>query len=36
MIRVEGYEKSYRETLAVRGLTFDVPAGSIVGLVGPN
>lgn len=36
MIRVEGYEKSYRETVAVRGLTFGVPAGSIVGLVGPN
>ncbi len=36
MIRVEGYEKSYRETVAVRGLSLDVAAGSIVGLVGPN
>ena len=36
MIRVEGYEKTYRETVAVRGLSFDVPAGSVVGLVGPN
>ncbi len=36
MIRVEGYEKTYRETVAVRGLSFEVPAGSIVGLVGPN
>ena len=36
MIRVEGYEKTYRETVAVRGLSFDVAARSIVGLVGPN
>ena len=36
MIRVEGYEKTYRDTVAVRGLSFQVPAGAIVGLVGPN
>ena len=36
MIRVEAYEKSYRETVAVRGLSFEVPAGSVLGLVGPN
>lgn len=36
MIRVESYEKTYRETVAVRGLSFEVPGGSIVGLVGPN
>ncbi len=36
MIHVDGYEKSYRETVAVRGLSFEVSAGSIVGLVGPN
>ena len=36
MIRVQGYEKSYRETVAVRGLSLEVAAGSIVGLVGPN
>ena len=36
MIRVEGYEKSYRETVAVSGLSFEVTAGSVLGLVGPN
>ena len=36
MIRVEGYEKSYRETFAVRGLSFEVAAGSVLGVVGPN
>ena len=36
MIRVEDYEKSYRETVAVRGLSFEVPAGSVLGVVGPN
>ena len=36
MIQVEHYEKNYRGTVAVRGLSFDVPAGAILGLVGPN
>jgi ABC-2 type transport system ATP-binding protein len=36
MIRVEGYEKTYRNTVAVAGLSFDVPPGSVLGLVGPN
>ena len=36
MIHVENFEKNYRETVAVRGLSFEVPAGSILGLVGPN
>lgn len=36
MIRVEGYEKSYRTTVAVRGLSFEVAAGSVLGVVGPN
>ena len=36
MIHVEHFEKNYRETVAVRGLSFEVPAGSILGLVGPN
>ncbi len=36
MIRVEDYEKSYRETVAVRGLSFEVAAGSVLGVVGPN
>ena len=33
MIRVE---KSYRNTVAVRGLSFEVAAGSVLGVVGPN
>lgn len=36
MIHVENFEKNYRETVAVCGLSFEVPAGSILGLVGPN
>lgn len=35
MIRVGGYEKASREKAAVRGFSVDVPAGGIVGLVGP-
>jgi ABC-2 type transport system ATP-binding protein len=29
-------EKSYGQTVALRGVTFDVPAGEIFGLLGPN
>ena len=36
LIRVEDYHKTYRETVAVAGLSFEVPAGAILGLVGPN
>lgn len=36
MIRVEDYHKTYRETVAVDGLSFEVAAGSIMGLAGPN
>jgi ABC-2 type transport system ATP-binding protein len=36
LIRVHDYHKSYRETIAVAGLSFEVPAGAILGLVGPN
>ncbi len=36
MIRVEDYHKAYDETVAVEGLSFDVAAGSVLGLVGPN
>ena len=36
LIRVEDYHKTYRETVAVAGLSFEVPAGVILGLVGPN
>ena len=36
MIRVEDYHKTYRETVAVDGLSFEVGPGAIMGLVGPN
>lgn len=36
MIRVEAYEKSYRETLAVQNLSFEVAPGEVLGIVGPN
>ncbi len=36
MIRVEDFLKTYRETVAVTGLSFHVPPGAILGLVGPN
>lgn len=36
MIRIENFEKSYRETIAVQDLSFEVAAGSILGIVGPN
>jgi ABC-2 type transport system ATP-binding protein len=36
LIRVQDYHKTYRETVAVDGLSFEVAAGSIMGLVGPN
>jgi ABC-2 type transport system ATP-binding protein len=36
LIRVVDYHKTYRETVAVAGLTFEVPDGAILGLVGPN
>ena len=36
MIRVEDYHKTYRETVAVDGLSFEVGPGTIMGLVGPN
>jgi ABC-2 type transport system ATP-binding protein len=36
LIRVVDYHKTYRETVAVAGLSFEVPAGAILGLVGPN
>lgn len=35
-LRVGGLIKRYGDTLALDGLTFDVPAGSCFGLVGPN
>ncbi len=36
MIRVTDFHKTYRDTVAVRGLSFDVPPGQILGLIGPN
>ena len=35
-IRVDGYRKVYRETLAVDDLSFEVAPGSVLGLAGPN
>ena len=38
MIRLEHVSKSYDggETLAVRGLSLEIPSGQIFGLLGPN
>jgi ABC-2 type transport system ATP-binding protein len=36
LIRVEDYHKSYREIIAVDGLSFEVSPGTVLGLVGPN
>jgi ABC-2 type transport system ATP-binding protein len=36
MIRVENFHKTYGQTVAVAGLSFDVQPGQILGLLGPN
>ena len=36
VIYVQDYHKAYRETVAVDGLTFEVPPGAVLGLIGPN
>jgi ABC-2 type transport system ATP-binding protein len=36
VILVDDYHKTYRETVAVAGLSFRVESGEILGLVGPN
>ena len=36
MIDVRDFHKTYRETVAVAGLSFEVGPGTILGLVGPN
>jgi ABC-2 type transport system ATP-binding protein len=36
LIEVRDFHKTYRETLAVAGLSFDVHPGDVLGLIGPN
>ena len=36
VIHVDNFHKTYRDTVAVAGLSFQVEAGQILGLVGPN
>ncbi|MFN0061896.1 MAG: ATP-binding cassette domain-containing protein [Myxococcaceae bacterium] len=36
MIRIENLTKRYGNTEALRGLTFEVPRGQVVGFLGPN
>ena len=36
MIQAQGLQKRYGETQALDGVSFDVPAGTILGLLGPN
>ena len=36
MIQAEGLKKRYGETQALAGVSFAVPAGTILGLLGPN
>jgi ABC-2 type transport system ATP-binding protein len=36
MIQAQGLEKRYDETQALAGVSFEVPAGTILGLLGPN
>ena len=36
VIEAENLQKSYGETRALRGVTFSVPAGTVLGVLGPN
>src|SRR5277367_5919240 len=36
MIHAEGLQKRYGDTQALAGVSFDVPAGTVLGLLGPN
>ena len=35
-IEIDGLRKAFGSVTALRGLTFRVPTGSVVGLLGPN
>jgi ABC-2 type transport system ATP-binding protein len=36
VIKVEDFHKAYEQSIAVRGLNFQVAPGEILGLIGPN
>src|SRR5215472_10809929 len=36
VIEAENLEKTYGETRALRGVSFSVPAGTVLGVLGPN
>lgn len=36
VVKVQGLEKSYGAVKALRGIDFEVPAGSVLGFLGPN
>ena len=36
VIEAENLSKTYGETRALRGVSFSVPAGSVLGVLGPN
>ena len=36
IVTFDSVEKSYSQTIALRGVSFDVQAGEIFGLLGPN
>src|SRR5688500_1358265 len=36
MVRIEGLTKTYGATQALKGVSFEVPRGQVVGFLGPN
>ena len=36
LLRAENIEKSFKSHKAVRGVSFEIPQGKVVGLLGPN